>query len=183
MTTTHHPKTIAVDFDGVVHGYSKGWQDGTIYDPALPGAIDALHTLMASYAVFIHTSRTPTDVAAWLADYGFDTLVDVDGPKHPKREFWNEQGTLLVTDRKLPALVYIDDRAIRFQSWKQALAKLENLANPPEHAAPTYEDLLVSMERLRALIGSDPDATDENVDGWSQAMQAVEAVLDGKERG
>jgi len=119
-----HPKTIAVDFDGVIHGYSRGWQDGTIYDPPLPGAINALTTLMKTHAVFIHTTRDAGDVATWLADYGFDTVVDVEGPKHPRREFWNETGALLVTDRKLPAVAYIDDRAVRFANWNQALTDL-----------------------------------------------------------
>nr|WSZ21185.1 hypothetical protein OH837_48940 [Streptomyces canus] len=118
------PKTIAVDFDGVIHAYSKGWQDGTIYDPPLPGALDALKSLMDTYAVFIHTTRDATAVAGWLAERGFDTVADVDGPKHPKREFWNERGALLVTDRKLPAVAYIDDRAIRFTDWPQALDQL-----------------------------------------------------------
>lgn len=117
-------KTIAVDFDGVVHGYSKGWQDGDIYDPPLPGAIEALTTLMETHAVFIHTSRNAGDVAAWLAERGFDTVLDIDGRSHPKREFWNEEGALLVTDRKLPAVAYIDDRGIRFTSWEQALSDL-----------------------------------------------------------
>jgi len=120
-------KTIAVDFDGVVHAYSKGWQDGTIYDPPLPGALDALEALMESYAVFIHTTRDAGTVAGWLSERGFDTLVDVEGPKHPKREFWNDTGVLLVTDRKLPAVAYIDDRGIRFTDWKQALNDLANV--------------------------------------------------------
>lgn len=120
-------KTIAVDFDGVVHAYRKGWQDGTIYDPPLPGAPEGLTTLMETYAVFIHTTRDAATVAAWLAERGFDTVVDVEGPKHPKREFWNEQGALLVTDRKLPAVAYIDDRAIRFQHWEQTLHDIGNV--------------------------------------------------------
>ena len=127
MAEQKHVKTIAVDFDKVIHAYSQGWQDGTIYDPPLPGALDALTELMKDYAVFIHTTRDAGAVAGWLADRGFDTLLDVDGPTHPKREFWNEQGVLLVTDRKLPAVAYIDDRAIRFTDWPQALADLANV--------------------------------------------------------
>jgi hypothetical protein len=122
MTT--HPMTLAVDFDGVIHAYSRGWADGTIYDPPMPGAIEGLHALMATHAVFIHTTRNAAEVAAWLSGHGFHTVIDIEGPKHPKREFWNEQGVLLVTDRKLPAVAYIDDRAIRFTTWEQALTEL-----------------------------------------------------------
>lgn len=121
------PKTIAVDFDGVIHAYSRGWQDGTIYDPPLPGALEALRTLMETYAVFIHTTRDAVSVATWIAERGFHTLIEVDGPTHLKREFWNEQGVLLVTDRKLPAVAYIDDRGIRFTSWNQALSDLADV--------------------------------------------------------
>lgn len=141
------PQTIAVDFDGVIHQYSRGWQDGTIYDPPLIGAIDALRALMNTHAVFIHTTRDAESVAAWLANQGFSTVVEAD----VRLEFWNAQGALLVTDRKLPAVAYIDDRAIRFQSWKQALAELANVENPREHAAPTYEALLLALEGLHAL--------------------------------
>lgn len=113
--------TVAVDFDGVIHAYSKGWQDGTIYDPPLPGALDGLRSLMERYAVFIHTTREPMQVARWLHEHGFDCTPDPGG-----LEFWNEVGgPLLITQRKLPAIAYIDDRAIRFESWGQALADLE----------------------------------------------------------
>ena len=27
---------VAFDFDGVIHRYSKGWQDGSIYDEPFP---------------------------------------------------------------------------------------------------------------------------------------------------
>lgn len=33
-------------------------------------------------------------------------------------------GMLLVTNRKLPAVAYVDDRAVRFESWNQTLATL-----------------------------------------------------------
>lgn len=114
--------TIAVDFDGVIHGYSHGWGNGRIYDSPVDGALDALHTLMEDYAVFIHTSRDPLQVADWLASYGFHVRTkDLDVI------FWDERGTLLITNRKLPALAYIDDRAIRFASWDQALADFAEL--------------------------------------------------------
>nr|MDT0658017.1 hypothetical protein [Micromonospora sp. DSM 115978] len=112
--------TLAVDFDGVIHAYSLGWCDGTIYDEPVPGALDALRALMERYAVFVFTTRDPGQVVPWLLKRGVDAVTDDD----PARTFWNERGRLLVTQRKLAAVAYLDDRAVRFESWPQALAAL-----------------------------------------------------------
>jgi hypothetical protein len=115
-------QTIAVDFDGVIHTYEKGWQDGSIYGEFMPGAVGALATLMSKYAVFVHTTRKPGTVARWIeqkSGYAIECTTHV-----PRSGFWNQQGYLLVTDRKLPAYAYIDDRAVRFRSWSQALTAL-----------------------------------------------------------
>lgn len=114
-------KTIAVDFDGVIHKYSKGWHDGTIYDEPVEGAFEALKALMQKYAVYVHTIRNAADVSFWLhLEGGFDTAVYGNN-----LEFWNTPGVLLVTDHKLPAIAYIDDRGIRFKNWDQAMSELE----------------------------------------------------------
>lgn len=110
--------TIAIDFDGVIHAYSKGWHDGTIYDEPIPGALDGLRTLMAEHALFVFTTRDVGQVAEWLINRGFSCRTGYDGP------FWNERGVLLVTNRKLAATAYLDDRAVRFESWDQALTDL-----------------------------------------------------------
>lgn len=111
--------TVAVDFDGVIHAYSKGYHDGTIYDDPVPGAEDALRYLMTRYSVYIFTARDVASVADWVSDrFGIRTTNLVPGT------FWNDQTQILVTNRKLPALVYIDDRGIRFRHWAQALADL-----------------------------------------------------------
>lgn len=133
--------TIAVDFDGVVHQYSRGWHDGTIYDPPMPGALEGLRTLMEHDSVFIFTTRDPEQVMPWLEQHGFDVLNDYESCERchgqfiaevPCREckgsglltFWNDRGRLLVTNRKLPAVAYLDDRAVRFVDWGQALTDL-----------------------------------------------------------
>ena len=50
-------KTLAVDFDGVIHKYSDGYRDGTIYDKPKENAIKALKKLCEQYNVVIMTSR------------------------------------------------------------------------------------------------------------------------------
>lgn len=116
--------TIAVDFDGVIHAYSRGWDDGSIYDEPLPGALDAVLDLQSGAAVFIFTTRDARSVAAWLTDRGIPACTDAEAGSPV---FWNEQGRVLVTPRKLPAVAYIDDRAVRFESWPQALNALATL--------------------------------------------------------
>ena len=114
--------TVAVDFDGVIHDYRRGWQDGSIYGEFMPGAVAALSRLMSEYAVFVHTTRNARQVAHWIEDrsgHGLECTTRV-----PRKGFWNERGYLLVTNRKLPAVAYIDDRAVRFEDWEATLAFL-----------------------------------------------------------
>ena len=132
--------TVGVDFDGVIHGYSRGWADGTIYDPPIPGALEGLRQLMEHHAVFIFTARSPRQIVPWLEGHGFDATSDercgrclgvlsLPASCPPCRgtgavSFWNKRGQLLVTRRKLPASAYLDDRAIRFTTWEAALDQL-----------------------------------------------------------
>jgi hypothetical protein len=149
------PKTVAVDFDGVIHLYSRGWFDGTIYDPPVPGTLEALAALQADYAVFVHTTRNPYEVSDWLVRQGegrIDCVTEHPGEEllwrltqfppegrhwhvvgestkvSEQRTFWDDQTKLFVTNRKLPAIAYIDDRGIRFTNWDKALADLAALA-------------------------------------------------------
>lgn len=125
--------TLAVDFDGVIHAYSCGWHDGTIYDPPMLGALDGLRQLMGHDAVFIFTAREPAQVAEWLSRRGFICRTEHDSP------FWNVRDQLLVTNLKLAANSYLDDRAVHFTSWDQALADLlpKPASEPQDRRHPT----------------------------------------------
>ena len=84
----------------------------------MPGARDALARIHKRYRVVIFTTRVNpgqhggeeqlAGVETWLAEHGF-----------VKGEHYDE-----VTHEKVPALVYIDDRALHFVDWEQALAEL-----------------------------------------------------------
>ncbi len=143
--------TVAVDFDGVIHAYSKGWQDGSIYDEPLPLAFESLRGLMREYAVFVHTTRDAHAVAEWIqVRSGIPCAVQVN----PDMEFWNVQGELLVTNRKLPAVAYIDDRAIRFVDWVQAMTELA-AREPPKRPKGGLDRV---REAVRQARGGDPPA-------------------------
>jgi hypothetical protein len=120
--------TIAVDFDGVIHTYDRGWADGTIYGDWKPDALAALLTLLERDAVFIHTTRNPKQVARWIertSGHNIDCTTRLPRTRYGRRKpFWNTRGLLLVTDRKLAATVYIDDRAHRFEDWASTMVAL-----------------------------------------------------------
>lgn len=112
---------IAVDFDGVIHRYSGGWKDGSIYDPPMPGALDGIFRLMrAGYAVFCHSTRDAEQIVKWFRNEVFTAEQLFAVQVIPEDVvFWNERYTLGVTNRKLPAIAYIDDRAYTFTAWDQ----------------------------------------------------------------
>lgn len=117
--------TVCIDFDGVIHQYSKGRHDDSIYDPPMPGAFDAIRLLIsAGYAVVVFSARDTNDIAAWMAAE-FDCVVD-DG----STVFWRESPAILITNRKLPCWAYIDDRAIQFKDWSQTLDDLAAMGGP-----------------------------------------------------
>ena len=124
--SNHNKKTIAIDFDGVIHKYSKGWHDGTCYDEPMEGAFKAIEKLMKEHIVYIHTTRDPGSVADWFEKYSvpFSVMTNPMGMGYP---FLNDDidviGTnvVYVTNKKFAALAYIDDRGIRFTDWDTIL--------------------------------------------------------------
>jgi len=50
-------KTIVFDFDGVIHKYSKGWQDGSIYDEPVEGIKELIDDLRTKYKVVVVSTR------------------------------------------------------------------------------------------------------------------------------
>lgn len=116
-------KAIAFDFDGVIHKYSKGWQDGSIYDEPNMEVINHIKLLMKSgYPCFILSTRDPEMITEWLLSNNLLPAVTepfILKPYGQRAErivitWWDRTDKVLVTNRKLPAQLYVDDRAFLF---------------------------------------------------------------------
>jgi len=101
-------RIISLDFDGVLNSYKTGWEGhATISDAPVPGAIAWLTGLLLDkrFDVHMHSSRCtrPEGIAAmmrWFVKYGLpNDLLD----------------KLTFAEKKPPASVTIDDRAIQFR--------------------------------------------------------------------
>lgn len=124
--------TYAVDFDNVVHTY-PGWCD--VGNEPMEGAFDGLYWIMEELkgAVYIFCARSADDpfdlgsiqaIPAWFRKHGFRYPVFCD-LEHTG--FWNRTDTVLVTNRKLPAKFYIDDRGIRHSTWINTREQIETV--------------------------------------------------------
>lgn len=94
--------TVVLDFDGVLHSYTSGWKGAhVIPDPPVVGAQDFVRELHASgYGVEVASTRATTApgrraMQAWFVANGFPAMAIAHG--------------------KPPGIVYLDDRALRFE--------------------------------------------------------------------
>lgn len=105
-------KNIAIDFDGVIHQHLGSFGDGEIKYPIVDGARDALRELTAKgFQVLIFSTRVSPTWADW------------EDQKSKMIQWLSSNGIEpgshyhLITGCKIPAIAYIDDRAIRFTNW------------------------------------------------------------------
>ncbi len=110
VTTEFKEATIAVDFDGVIHKYSQGFQGlHNAYDVPYEDARESLQALKdKGYRLIIVSSRPTDTIREWLDKYEMSHFFDD------------------VSNIKHPAKYYIDDHAIRFERkldnpWKNVL--------------------------------------------------------------
>ena len=100
-------KIVCLDFDGVIHSYTSGWQGAcAIVDEPVEGAINYIRELLdEGFEVGIYSSRSRERGAiqamkVWLRKWGLDerSLSEL--------KFYTE---------KPPAHITIDDRAVQFR--------------------------------------------------------------------
>lgn len=108
--------TLCVDFDGVIHSYDRGWQDGVIYGTVVDGFFEWAEAAAPHFKVVVYSSRSKDDamriaMADWLLTKqrewclkslapGIDSLPPKFSP-----EFSSEKPAAFLT---------IDDRALTF---------------------------------------------------------------------
>jgi hypothetical protein len=113
VTLSVHKPRILVDFDATVHDYSGGWKGhGVIVGSPMPGVFAWLNSLRPYFTVCIYSTRAE-QVAGMLAIKRFfreHWPVDQLGPVFDAagEPFFEVSAT------KLPALVAIDDRVVRY---------------------------------------------------------------------
>ena len=98
-------RTIAIDFDGVIHKYSQGFKGlMNAYDDPMEGAEVALTALKdAGKRLVILSSRPSSVIEGWLEDRGL-------------KKYFDE-----VSNFKIPASIYVDDRGYKFKNWKDTV--------------------------------------------------------------
>ena len=114
-------KNLAIDFDGVIHQFDKGWHDGTCYGEPIAGSLSSIKKLSESWNIIIFSAKARPDrplvkgktgielIWNWLKKYEIDQYIgDVTWEK-PRAEF------------------YIDDKAVEFKNnWEEILEMINS---------------------------------------------------------
>lgn len=105
---------LCLDFDGVLHSYSSGWQGaGVVCDPPVPGAVDFLTRAVEKFDVQIFSSRSnqPGGIDAMRGAITMWVMAEL-GDHKDARELL---ALLSFPTEKPPAQVSIDDRCLTFE--------------------------------------------------------------------
>tara|TARA_R110000824_G_scaffold388363_1_gene583917 strand:+ start:138 stop:524 length:387 start_codon:yes stop_codon:yes gene_type:complete len=111
---------IAIDFDGVIHNFDKGYHDGTCYGDPLPHSIDAIKQLSKVYKIIIFTAKAKPSRPLVNGKTGIE-LVEEWLDKHNILEYVSE-----ITAEKPRAILYIDDNGYRHTNWVDTLKWIKN---------------------------------------------------------
>lgn len=110
-------KRLLIDFDGVIHKYSKGYFDGTCYDEPMEKSFEKLQILYdQGFELYVFSARCESEegveaIKRWFSFHSVESTFE-------NWRTWVFIEKLKYTNKKLPALAYIDDRGIRFTNWE-----------------------------------------------------------------
>ncbi len=99
---------VCLDFDGVIHSYTSGWQGNAIIpDAPVNGAIEALHCCLNHFTVAVFSARS-SEAGGIEAMKNF--IDKHDTQKHNYRLI----DKIAFPNYKPAANIYVDDRGYRF---------------------------------------------------------------------
>lgn len=104
--------TLCIDFDGVIHSYDEGWQDGRIYGGVVPGFFEWAETATKQFKLVIYSSRSKDpdllqQMTTWMYVQQREWWASTEPSGPPVAEF-------TFASEKPAAWLTIDDRAICF---------------------------------------------------------------------
>lgn len=117
MTEDFKP-TLCIDFDGVIHSYEKGWQNGVIYGTVTQGFFEWVEKARHLFKLVIYSSRSKDEngviaMSLWLHEQR-NAWIKAGGERHPAEPLEIE-----FAHEKPAAFLTIDDRAVVFQGdWE-----------------------------------------------------------------
>lgn len=102
-------KSIALDFDGVIHSYKSGWTGDVPKDPPMEGVREAMEKLIKDgWVLKILSTRKKENIEKYLKEHDLDQFISG------------------VYNTKIPAQIYLDDRGVHFSNWDDALQDIKN---------------------------------------------------------
>ena len=112
-------KNLAIDFDGVIHNFNKGYHDGTCYGDPIEGSLEALKRLSEDYNIIIFTAKAKPSRPLVNGKTGTE-LVEDWLRKYDVLQYVQE-----ITAEKPGSQIYIDDKGYHFQNWADTLEHIE----------------------------------------------------------
>lgn len=108
-------KDLCVDFDGVIHRDGYKFNTGKM-DKPVTGSFEFLRRAVKEFKVHIFSSRNlhadgPDKIKAWFEEHGLEPEV---------------LSKLGFPDKKIPACLYIDDRAYQFTGTFPSVEYIRN---------------------------------------------------------
>lgn len=121
--------TLCIDFDGVIHDYNDGWKGGEIYGEVVLGFFEWVERVRDHFKLVIYSSRSESDegtfaMGMWLNEKR-NRWIAAGGVRNPTVPLPIE-----FANKKPPAWLTIDDRAIRFEgNWAAPELTAEAMKN------------------------------------------------------
>lgn len=106
-------KTIAFDFDNVIHLDYTSYQNGEIYGKINFPLLDYIHDyLIQKYYICIFSCRNAKQIVDYMNNLNYLSMrYEI---KDDNKLFWGKSNVIGVTNKKPPAILYVDDKAHRF---------------------------------------------------------------------